>query len=388
MLIYLRRYCIYVDMTETNPREEKGKNIAKKYDQIKRITERHYEVQSQTTNYAWYTVVATKFGWSCTCADHTYRHVCCKHIHAVEFSIKLRKKVLEENTVIIQPVIINSCLFCKSGNIKKFGIRKNKHYNIQRFVCSDCHKTFSENMGFEKLKHNPKGITTAMQLYFSGESLRNVAKSLKLLGMDVTHQTVYNWIEKYTGLMEKYLDKITPQVSDTWRADEIFLKVKGNTKYLYAMMDDETRFWIAKQIADKKYMENVRPMFKEAMETAQKKPEVLITDGARNFGVACRKEYGSWQLPRTVHIRHVHLKGDMNNNKMERLNGEIRDREKIIRGLKKENTPIIRGYQIFHNYIRPHMGLDGRTPAEACGIKIEGGNKWLALIQNGSKRVD
>jgi len=114
----------------------------------------------------------------------------------------------------------------------------------------------------------------------------------------------------------------------------------------------------------------------------------LITDGARNFGVACRKEYGSWQLPRTVHIRHVHLKGDMNNNKMERLNGEIRDREKIIRGLKKENTPIIRGYQIFHNYIRPHMGLDGRTPAEACGIKIEGGNKWLALIQNGSKRVD
>jgi hypothetical protein len=28
------------------------------------------------------------------------------------------------------------------------------------------------------------------------------------------------------------------------------------------------------------------------------------------------------------------------------------------------------------------MALDGQTPAEACGIKIEGNNKWITLIQN------
>jgi transposase-like protein len=369
---------------ETNPREEKGKEITKKYDQIKRITEKFYKVQSQTTDYKWYNVVATKFGWECTCADHIYRHVCCKHIHAVEISIKLRQKVLEENTTVIQPVIINSCLFCKSDNIKKFGIRKNKHYDIQRFVCSDCHKTFSENMGFEKLKHNPKGITTAMQLYFSGESLRNVSKSLRLLGMEVTHQTVYNWIKKYTGLMEKYLEKIVPQVGETWRADEIFLKVSGNMKYLYAMMDDETRFWIAKQVADTKYTQDVRPMFEQAKEFAQRKPEVLITDGARNFETAYRKEFRSSRLPTTIHIRHIHMRGDKNNNKMERFNGEVRDREKVMRGLKKMDTPIIDGYKIFHNYIRPSMALDGRTPSQACGIEVEGDNKWITLIQNAS----
>jgi transposase-like protein len=53
--------------------------------------------------------------------------------------------------------------------------------------------------------------------------------------------------------MRKYLDKITPQVSDTWRADELFLKVKGDMKYLYAMMDNDTRFWIAQQVAETKY---------------------------------------------------------------------------------------------------------------------------------------
>jgi hypothetical protein len=70
----------------------------------------------------------------------------------------------------------------------------------------------------------------------------------------------------------------------------------------------------------------------------------------------------------TRHIRHIRVQGDMN-NKMERLNGEIRDREKVMRGLKKPETPIIPGYQIYHNYIRPHEALEGKTPAEACGIK-------------------
>jgi hypothetical protein len=31
------------------------------------------------------------------------------------------------------------------------------------------------------------------------------------------------------------------------------------------------------------------------------------------------------------------------------------------------------------------MGLNGQTPAERCGIKIEGNDKWLTLIQNAEK---
>ena len=49
--------------------------------------------------------------------------------------------------------------------------------------------------------------------------------------------------------------------------------------------------------------------------------------------------------------------------------------KEVMRGLKEEDTPILTGYQIFHNYIRPHEALDGKTPAEACGIKIEGKNR-------------
>jgi len=50
---------------------------------------------------------------------------------------------------------------------------------------------------------------------------------------------------------------------------------------------------------------------------------------------------------------------------MERLNGVVGDREKAIRGLKKDVTLTIKGYQIYHNCSRPHGGLDGKMPAEA-----------------------
>jgi transposase InsO family protein len=67
---------------------------------------------------------------------------------------------------------------------------------------------------------------------------------------------------------------------------------------------------------------------------------------------------------------------------MERFNGELRDREKVTRNLKKSDTPILVGMQIFHNYIRPHMALNGRTPAELAGIRVKGENKWITIIQN------
>ncbi len=55
-----------------------------------------------------------------------------------------------------------------------------------------------------------------------------------------------------------------------------------------------------------------------------------------------------------------------------------------MRGLKVKGTPILKGYRIYHNFIRPHSALKGRTPADLAGIKVLGDDKWLTLIQNAS----
>jgi putative transposase len=335
----------------TTSREERGQVIAQSSGQVKRIDECLYVVKSQSNN-GEYTVNKVNGEWLCDCPDNTYRHVPCKHIHAVSFSKTIRAEVAINR--VIPEITVQACQYCG-------------HY-------------FTINLGFERMRATPQIITSAMQLYFTGESLRNVQKFLKLQGVTVSHVAVMKWIKKYVRLMSAYVEKMKPNVSDTWRADELYIKVKGDMKYLFAM-DDETRFWIAQEVAETKEKHDARTLFFRAKRLMGKQPKTLITDGLPSYSVACEQVFDG-----TKHVRKITFDGKVhNNNKMERMNGEIRDREKTMRGLKRKRTPILQGYQIYHNYIREHEALNGKTPSEACGITIEGKNKWITLIQNASK---
>ena len=50
-------------------------------------------------------------------------------------------------------------------------------------------------------------------------------------------------------------------------------------KYLFAMMDDETRFWIAQEVAETKEKHDARTLFFRAKRLMGKQPKTLITDG-------------------------------------------------------------------------------------------------------------
>ena len=351
--------------------------------QVRRVDETNYYVRSQSGN-GEYHIFASELGWLCSCADHMYRGQKCKHIFAVEFSQKLRATV-QKVVATIKPIDAQACVSCNSTHIVKDAKRKTKHGEIQRWRCRDCGKRFSFNLGFEKMRATPQVITTCMQLYFSGESLRGIQKFLALQGIQKSHMSTYRWIAKYTSLMNEYLEKITPNVSDTWRADEVYVKVKGNLKYLFAMMDDETRFWMAQEVADSKERHDARGLFAKGKKVAGKRPAKIITDGLWSYKEAYKREFFTIANPRTIHEVSVMTKNQHDNNKMERMNGEFRDREKVMRGLKKSDTPILKGIQLYHNYFRPHEGLNGDTPASQAGIKIEGTNKWITVIQNATK---
>ena len=108
--------------------------------------------------------------------------------------------------------------------------------------------------------------------------------------------------------------------------------------------------------------------------------DLIITD-------AFKKEYPSKNFLHkpSKHIKEIRFKNQVvNNNIQERLNGEFQDREKVFRGLKKDDSPAITGIKLYHNYIRPHMDLDSDTPTDRAGIKIQGANK---LAYNNLKRL-
>lgn len=364
-------------------RLERGRRIVEGGGQVKRMDKHTYEVRSQTWRDRSYEVIHTEHGWACSCPDHMEAGFHCKHMYAVEISRQVRESV--SDTITIPQVDLNKCKRCGSDRIVKDGIKKLKKGDIQAYKCKECGKKFTHNLGFENKRATPEQITTAVDLVFSGLSLRKTATSLHRMGVEVTHVTVLNWAEQYAELMERHFDAITPQVGEQWRTDEVYTKIRGERKYMFAMLDSETRFWLARQVAEHKGTDDVKPMFRKAKEVAGKVPSVLTSDGAANFAEAHRDEYApkNYLWKDSVHISHIHMSGDMNNNQMESFNGNTyRLREEPTRGLKKDDSAILAGLRMYHNFVRPHLGLpDHITPAEAAGIHIEGADKWRTMIQ-------
>jgi transposase-like protein len=110
-------------------------------------------------------------------------------------------------------------------------------------------------------------------------------------------------------------------------------------------------------------------------------PEQIITDALRSYNEGI--SYAWFNDKRPKHIARAGLrKHDATNNRIERLNGMVRERVKVQRGWKTMNTPIAEGQRIHYNFVKPHMALEGQTPADRAGVGIEGENKWLAMLQS------
>jgi transposase-like protein len=81
------------------------------------------------------------------------------------------------------------------------------------------------------------------------------------------------------------------------------------------------------------------------------------------------------------HIRVVRF-GDNRNNIIERIQGTIRERVKVMRGFHNPQSAelILNLFVIWYNFLRVHQGI-GTIPAEKVGINLNlGKDKWLNLI--------
>ena len=131
-------------------------------------------------------------------------------------------------------------------------------------------------------------------------------------------------------------------------------------------------------------------MLAEAHNLAKIKPMAIVTDGLRSYQQAIKKEFWTLRNPRTQHVRVPNIRDRSNNNMVERLNGTVRQRNKVMRGLDHEDSAqmMLDGMRIYYNFIRPHMALNGKTPAQQAGIDLElGKNKWIELIKRSAKSV-
>lgn len=94
------------------------------------------------------------------------------YLYAMELSFALRKGVEVRNTEAITN--IQNCITAGHFRTVKDSIRHDKYGYIQKFNCK-VREYFTINIGSEKTRHNPQGISTIYPVYFSRETLRNIA---------------------------------------------------------------------------------------------------------------------------------------------------------------------------------------------------------------------
>jgi transposase-like protein len=147
-------------------------------------------------------------------------------------------------------------------------------------------------------------------------------------------------------------------------------------------MDRQTRFLLASKLTDERDRFSAIQAFKEALANAHGQlPAKVHTDSLNSYNQALKTT-----IPSAEHVANCGVKKrHVNNNRIERLNGTIRERVKVQRGWKTVMTPLAEGQRIQYNFVKPHMALEGNTPASAAGINLNGKNKWLTLLDNANK---
>ena len=238
------------------------------------------------------------------------------------------------------------------------------------------------NPGFEGRHFSPGVITDALQDCSADLSPAKVVEGMAKNGIRAGESTICRWISDYGWLIERFHRKARIPVGYTWHVDEIHFKSGGESMWLFEVMDAETRQIIAHECSEKKFGYDATGLFRDAVDIADHYPATLITDGLGGFKTGYKNVMRAAE-PRPRHIADVGIQDrHAQNNIYERLNGEIKDRIARIRGFSSKDPALIRLLVAYHNFMRPHGGLGGRTPVEAAGVTIDGPDKWLTLIRH------
>lgn len=148
-------------------------------------------------------------------------------------------------------------------------------------------------------------------------------------------------------------------------------------------MDRETRFLIVSKLTMNRGIDDTTSPFKEVAVNAHGIiPEKVFTELLRHYNSGIAKNF--LNAPRITNCGII--KAYPNNNRIERLNETLRERTKVTRGWKTGKTSIAEGQRIHYNFVKPHMGLEGKTPAENAGLDVKGWKKLLETAIKGREK--
>jgi putative transposase len=158
---------------------------------------------------------------------------------------------------------------------------------------------------FRYFDSSPEVIRLVVQMYVRYPlSLRNVEDLLAERGIDICHDTVRLWWNRFgpmfaAEIRRKRVDSMRGCTHWRWRLDEVYVKINGEMHYLWRAVDHDGE--VLESFTSKQRDKATALKFIKRAMKRHGRPRVIVTDGLRSYraamdeiGNADRQEIGRW----------------------------------------------------------------------------------------------
>ncbi len=213
----------------------------------------------------------------------------------------------------------------------------------------------TERSPFRYFRTSPEIIRLAVMLYIRFPlSLRNVEDLLHERGIDISHETVRFWWNRFGPMLASEIRKrrVEGIRSSAWRwhLDEVFVKINGERHYLWRAVDHEGE--VLESFVTKTRDRKAALKFLRKTMRKHGRPEVIVTDRLRSYGAAL-KEIGNADRQET---------GQWMNNRAENSHQPFRRRERAMLRFRRMRTSqkFASVHASVHNHFNKERALYGR----------------------------
>ena len=210
---------------------------------------------------------------------------------------------------------------------------------------------------FRYFKTSPAIIRLAVMMYVRFPlSLRNVEDLLHERGIDISYETVRFWWNRFGPLFaaeirKKRVSQMRAYSNWQWHLDEVFVKINGETHYLWRAVDHEGE--VLESFVTKR--RDRKAAFKFLRKTIKRhcSADVLVTDQLRSYGAAM-KVIGNVDKQET---------GRWLNNRAENSHQPFRRRERAMLRFRRMRTlqKFVAVHASVHNHFNQERHLYNRS---------------------------
>ncbi len=215
---------------------------------------------------------------------------------------------------------------------------------------------------FRYFRTSPEIIRLAVMMYVRFPlSLRNVEDLLHERGVEVSHETVRFWWQRFgpmfaSEIRRKRVSGMRSVSRWRWHLDEMFVKINGVQHYLWRAVDHEGE--VLESYVTKTRDKEAALRFLKKLMKRHGRAEELVTDGLRSYGAAL-KEIGSEDRQVT---------GRWENNRAENSHQPFRRRERAMLRFRRMHSlqQFASAHASVHNHFQADRSLSSRDTYKAA----------------------